>query len=230
MARSAKEVARLQVELDLKDSELTRALKEVKDLEAEVTRVGSNAGGGRKGGGGGGGGGGDSAASESAILQRTVSKLRVDLKAALRTVEDVKRENTEVKQMLTAEATGEGRDPLPDALNTCRGLEAKRVSLEEKIKYLKREVWDHRQRKQVACANLLATDRQQWNDRIMTLMVAAFTGGGDGRGASPVLQAAARRRTYRLKCRMNVAGRGGHGQDERGGERRCVTRPRRWSR
>ena len=182
---TAKEVARLQVALDLKDSELTRALKEVKDLEAEVTRVGSNAGGGRKGAGGG-GGGVDSTASEAAALQRTVSKLRVDLKAALRVAEDVKKENAEVKQMLTAEVGGD-REPLPESLNTCRGLEAKRVSLEEKIKYLKREVWDHRQRKQVACANMLATDRQQWNDRIQTLMVAAITGGGDGRGASPAL-------------------------------------------
>lgn len=200
---TAKEVARLQVQLDLKNSELARALKEVKDLEAEVTRVGSNAGGGRKGAGS--AGGADSAASEAAALQRTVSKLRVDLKAALRTADDVKKENVEVKQMLTAEVGGD-REPLPEALNTCRGLEAKRVSLEEKVKYLKREVWDHRQRKQVACANMLATDRQQWNDRIQTLMVAAITGGGDGRGASPVLQAAARRRNLQAQRRMNVMG------------------------
>ena len=125
------------------------------------------------------------------------------LESARRVSEDVKKENAEVKQMLTAEVGGD-REPLPDSLNTCRGLEAKRVSLEEKIKYLKREVWDHRQRKQVACANMLATDRQQWNDRIQTLMVAAITGGGDGRGASPVLQAAARRRNLQAQRRMNV--------------------------
>jgi hypothetical protein len=115
--------------------------------------------------------------TEAAALQRTVSKLRVDLKAALRTTDDVKKENVEVKQMLTAEVGGE-REPLPEALNTCRGVEAKRVSLEEKVRYLKREVWDHRQRKQVACANMLTSDRQQWSDRIQTLMVAAITGVG----------------------------------------------------
>jgi hypothetical protein len=98
---TAKENARLQVQLDLKDSvglykvefslpfesawfqtlsltcdlvsnvaftsnlyrynsKLARAVKEVADLEAEVARVGANAGGGRKGAGG----GGDSTASE----------------------------------------------------------------------------------------------------------------------------------------------------------------------
>ena len=66
------------------------------------------------------------------------------------------------------------------SLGTCRGVEAKRVSLEEKVRCLKREVWDHRQRKQLACANMLANDRLQWTDRMQTLMVAAITVGTDG--------------------------------------------------
>ena len=54
------------------------------------------------------------------------------------------------------------------------------MSLEEKVRCLKREVWDHRQRKQLACANMLANDRLQWTDRMQTLMVAAITVGTDG--------------------------------------------------
>lgn len=182
----------LKFKLERRDAELAAAKKDAKALLAELERAP----------------GAGAAASDAARYEKELAELRVALKKAQRAAQDAQEEATKAKQALAVDA-GEGR-ALPKALETCKQVESERSKLDEKVKLIKRELWDIRRKRETTCGPLLAADRLAWSDRLIGVMTAAVLAGNELAEETPaVLRRVAARRLAAVRREVGINAAGG---------------------